>query len=100
MNPLLTSVVTEVAEEFGSRLSFILSSTRGRPQDARARAIAMHVYRLLAPGKPCYTEVGRVFQRDRTTVQHALSRVTGWVQGEHGFEARLDNVMARAQQRR
>lgn len=95
MNPLLTSVATEVAGEFGSKLSAILSTTRGRPEDARSRAIAMHVYQRVAPGRLCYTGVGSVFGRDRTTVRHALTRVDGWVEVEAGFQDRLDEVIGR-----
>lgn len=94
MNPLLTTVATQVAGEFGSRLSSILGSTRGRPEDARARAISMYVYMMAHPGdaRPCYTEIGRQFGRDRTTVRHALSRVVQWRKSEKGFDSRLSAV--------
>ncbi len=93
MNPLLTTVATKVAGEFGSRLSAILSSTRGRPEDARARAIAMYVYRAAEPVCiPCLTELGKTFGRDRTTVRHALNRVEGWKKNEPGFKRRLERV--------
>lgn len=95
MNPLLTSVATEVAVEFGSRLSAILSSTRGSPPDARARAISMYVYRQAATVAPCLTELGRVFDRDRTTVRHALQRVAFWAFSEPGFNERLARVQQR-----
>lgn len=93
MNPLLTTVATRVAVEFGSKLSAILSSTRGRPEDARARAIAMYVYRHAEPiCVPCMTELGKTFSRDRTTVRHALHRVEGWKKAEPGFKKRLERV--------
>lgn len=98
MNPLLTTVATRVAVEFGSKLSAILSSTRGRPEDARARAIAMHVYHQVG-GRPCLTELGRVFGRDRTTVRHALTRVDGFLEAEEGFEDRLMEVVGRVRAR-
>ncbi len=100
MNPLLTSVATEVAAEFDSRLSAILAATRGSPGDARARAISMYVYRQADPkGPPCLTELGRVFDRDRTTVRHALDRVAVWAFTEKDFNDRLARVQNRVQER-
>lgn len=100
MNPLLTTVVTEVTTEFGSRLSIVLGSTRGSAEDARVRAIAMHVYRDLAPEKrPTLTGLGLAFGRDRTTVRHAITRVQSWICNEQDFVIRLmvvkDRVKAR-----
>jgi chromosomal replication initiation ATPase DnaA len=94
VNPLLTTVATKVAGEFGSKLSSILSSTRGRPEDARARAIAMYVYQRAdcVPQMPCLTALGRQFGRDRTTVRHALRRVEAWKKSEPGFRRRLERV--------
>jgi hypothetical protein len=74
VNPLLTTVATEVAGEFGSKLSAILSPSRGHAEDARSRAIAMAAYRAVSPRKLNFTELGKVFDRDRTTVRHALAR--------------------------
>lgn len=93
MNPLLTTVATEVAGEFGSRLSAILAPSRGVAQDARSRAISIHVYQRLAPGS--LTEMGAIFGRDRTTVRHALNRVEGWRRDERGFQKRLEQVLTR-----
>lgn len=93
MNPLLTTVATKVAGEFGSKLSAILAPTRGRPEDARARAIAMYVYKMAEPVcVPCNAELGRVFGRDRTTVRHALNRVVEWKKSEPGFRRMLEGV--------
>ena len=94
MNPLLTTVVTKVAGEFGSKLSCILAPTRGRPEDARARAIAMYVYQRAdsVPAMPCYTALGHQFGRDRTTVRHALQRVEDWKASEPDFARRLERV--------
>jgi chromosomal replication initiation ATPase DnaA len=93
VNPLLTTVATEVAGEFGSRLSSILTPQRGLAEDARSRAIAMAVYRLVAPKKLNLTELGNVFDRDRTTVRHALERVHGFKRGERGFNGRFNKVV-------
>jgi chromosomal replication initiation ATPase DnaA len=96
VNPLLTTVATEVAGEFGSKLSAILGPRRGHAEDARSRAIAMFVYRDVVPGdRPCYTELGRVFGRDRTTVRHAIGRVQSWICNERNFVIRLKAVKER-----
>jgi chromosomal replication initiation ATPase DnaA len=96
---LLTTVATEVAGEFGSKLSAILAPTRGRPEDARSRAIAMHVYSVVAPHQPCcMTRVGDAFGRDRTTVRHAYKRVYDW-QDNEDFEERLKQVIERVKAR-
>lgn len=79
MNPLLTTVATEVAGEFGSKLSAILSPSRGHAVDASSRAIAMAAYRAVSPRKLNFTELGKVFDRDRTTVRHALTRFDGFM---------------------
>ena len=89
-----------MAQEFGSRLSAILSPTRGLAPDARARAIAMAVYQCVSPRTPNLSELGRVFERDRTTVRHALDRVDLW-RGEAGdFEDRFQAVLKRVNARR
>jgi chromosomal replication initiation ATPase DnaA len=93
---LINTVATEVAREFGSRPSSILAPTRGRAEDARARAIAMYVYQRAEPVcAPCLTAVGRAFSRDRTTVRHALQRVDGWRALEPGFADTLGRVQQR-----
>jgi chromosomal replication initiation ATPase DnaA len=99
MNPLLTTVATEVAGEFGSVLSRILSPRRGRPEDARARAITMAVYQRVSPARPNFTDLGELFGRDRTTVRHALARVDGFVKKEALFEERLLEVVGRVRAR-
>lgn len=102
-NPLLTTVATEVAGEFGSRLSAILAPTRGQPADALARAVAMHVYQRVAPaGRRSglnFTEVGRDFGRDRTTVRAALTRVEGLQESVPGFSKRVSRVIRNVRSR-
>lgn len=93
MNPLLTTVATEVAGEFGSKLSAILAPQRGLAEAARSRAIAMAVYCQVAPRKLNLTELGDVFDRDRTTVRHALERVRGFKRAERGFNTRFNKVV-------
>jgi chromosomal replication initiation ATPase DnaA len=97
---LLTTIATEVAGEFGSKLSSILAPTRGKPEDARARAIAMFAYGHLMPDRRpdepmCKTAIGAVFGRDRTTVAHALLRVVGFAANEPDFVERFNSVVMR-----
>jgi chromosomal replication initiation ATPase DnaA len=93
LNPLLTTVATEVAKEFGSRLSAILSPYRGQPDDSRSRHIAIAVYREVAPRKMSLTDLGAVFDRDRTSVRHALERVELWRKKEPRFPSRFNRVV-------
>jgi chromosomal replication initiation ATPase DnaA len=93
VNPLLTTVATEVAGEFGSRLSAILAPQRGLADDARSRAIAIAVYKAVAPKRVSLTDLGQVFDRDRTTVRHALERVEKWRLKEQGFKSRFNRVV-------
>lgn len=99
LNPLLTTIATEVAVEFGSRLSAILAPSRGKPEDARARAITMWLYSSLSPKPLNYTQLGVIFDRDRTTVRHALARVYDWRQTERGMVKRMQDVGRRVQER-
>jgi chromosomal replication initiation ATPase DnaA len=98
MSLLLTSIATEVAGEFGSRLSAILASQRGSAEDARSRAIAIAVYKEVSPVPLTLTDLGRVFERDRTTVRHALERVEGF-RAETGFPKRYKAVVERVKTR-
>lgn len=98
MTSLIQQIAAEVAGEFGSTAPAILAPTRGRPEDARARAIAMFIYARAESGggceEPCMSEVGRAFNRDRTTVRHAYARVYSWM-GNASFARQLSNVEQR-----
>ena len=96
----MNRVVIEVTEEFGSTPCNVLKSTRGSAEDAWVRAIAVRVYRDLAPDdQKTLTALGELFGRDRTTVRHALSRVQPWTQ-TLGFSTRMAEVKQRVQERR
>jgi chromosomal replication initiation ATPase DnaA len=53
----------------------------------------MAVYRLVAPKRLNLTDLGNVFDRDRTTVRHALERVQGFKRVERGFNTRFNKVV-------
>ena len=76
-----------------------LLDLREVPEDARARAIAMYVYMkaedIRVWEKPRWSEVGRAFNRDRTTVRHAFRRVHDWINNERNFALRLSQVQQR-----
>jgi chromosomal replication initiation ATPase DnaA len=63
------------------------SATRGRPQVAFARQVAMYLAHI-ACGLTL-TEVGHVFARDRTTVAHACELVEG-LRDDARFDRALD----------
>ena len=98
MTSLLQDIAQEVSREFGSTPAAILAPTRGKPEEARARAIAMYVYAKSGadvPGKePCLSAVGRAFGRDRTTVRHAHWRVKCWMV-DRAFARKLSLVQQR-----
>lgn len=69
--------VEQIAEAVGMEKGIpahrILSTHRGAPADAWARACAMWLYKNLVPSRT-WSDVGRAFNRDRTTVRHACVR--------------------------
>ena len=60
-----------VAQIFGFNYCDLRRATRGRAHVARARQVGMYLAHV-ACGKSL-TDVGRLFERDRTTVSHACS---------------------------
>ena len=58
-----------VAQVFGVRGGDLRGATRGRAKVARARQVAMYLAHVSC--SMTLTDVGRVFERDRTTVSHA-----------------------------
>ncbi|MGD9783875.1 MAG: helix-turn-helix domain-containing protein [Hyphomicrobiaceae bacterium] len=62
-----------VAQVFGVAGCDLRCATRGRAKVARARQVAMYLAHVSC--SLSLTEVGRLFERDRTTVAHACSVV-------------------------
>jgi len=58
-----------VVPAFAVGRSELWTGTRGGPVTARARQVAMYLAHVR--GGLTYTEIGRLFARDRTTVAHA-----------------------------
>jgi chromosomal replication initiation ATPase DnaA len=70
MRPILEQAISKVFMVTGTDL---WSGTRGRPRVAFARQVAMYLAHV-ACGLTM-TEVGHIFDRDRTTVAHACGLV-------------------------
>lgn len=70
MRPILEQAISKVFMVAGTDL---WSGTRGRPRVAFARQVAMYLAHV-ACGLTL-TEVGQIFDRDRTTVAHACGLV-------------------------
>ena len=68
-------IIQAVCAAAGLQRHLLMSPTRGPMDVARARQVAMYLAWTLSP-KPCYTQVGRSFGRDRTTVRHAVEKVS------------------------
>ena len=70
---LLDHVIEAVTAELGVSRAQLLSPTRSSQRVATARQVAMCVaYR--ADKSSNYSSVGRLFDRDRTTVRHAVHK--------------------------
>ncbi len=67
------SIECGVAHVFGVARTEIGRSTRGRARAALARQAAMYLAHVAL--RMSYTDVGRAFARDRTTVAHACAVV-------------------------
>lgn len=70
----LDSILGLVQREFGHGRGEILAPSRSRKGIAWARQVAMYLAHTVPPGAS-FTEVGRAFGRDRTTVAHACRKV-------------------------
>lgn len=62
-----------VGQVFGVELSDLRGGTRGRAKVAQARQVAMYLAHVVCGMS--LTQVGRIFDRDRTTVAHACGLI-------------------------
>ena len=67
-------IMAAVTAEYGVTRTQLLGSTRGPRQVAWARQVAVHLCHRLQP-QLSWSELGRRFGRDRTTVRHAHALV-------------------------
>lgn len=76
-----------VAPAFEVMCDELWMRTRGAPEAAFARQVAMYLAHVESGLN--YTEVGRLFARDRTTVAHACILVEG-LRDDAGFDRALE----------
>ncbi len=86
---LRDQVIDAVVKEFGSSRARVLNSSRGTKKEAWIRAIAIYAYVCRYPGPVNWTETGRMFGRDRTSVRHAAQRVQRRTETNREFVRRL-----------
>ena len=86
----LKRIVLAVTREFGSDPDSVMASTRRLPVDSRARAVAMSI---CYDRMQSYTDVGKLFERDRTTVRAAVHRVDRLVASGPVFCQALSRVL-------
>ena len=84
------AVLTAAHEEFGVSPKDILSKTRIQ-HIAHARQMAMHAYKALHP-TASLTAIGCDFDRDHTTVLHALEAVKRRADADPELRARLERM--------
>jgi len=77
VRPEAERVLNAVQAEFGVTRAQLLAPTRSSRDVAWARQVAVHLCHLLMP-QESWSELGRLFGRDRTTVRHAHLKVADW----------------------
>lgn len=77
MRPEAERILRAVQAEFGVTRAQLMASTRSSRDVAWARQVAVHLCHLLMP-ELSWSELGRLFGRDRTTVRHAHLKVADW----------------------
>lgn len=82
-----SNIVKEVlAGTTGGDIDDVLSSARGNGNVAFQRAIAMYIsYKETGD----YTATGRLFDRERTTVRHAVERIEKEIGNDKAFARRV-----------
>ena len=83
---ILRFVTLCVARDFGFDQSALLEPTRGAPQVAFARQVAIYLAHVCFGLS--FAAIGRMFRRDRTTVAHAC-RVIEDRRDDRGLDLRL-----------
>tara|TARA_R110000868_G_scaffold25149_12_gene98251 strand:+ start:650 stop:985 length:336 start_codon:yes stop_codon:yes gene_type:complete len=68
----MSAIVDETSRAFGVPIEAMRSSSRSQ-EIAHARQMAMHIAYI--KGKRSYSQIGRFFGRDHTTVIHAIRAV-------------------------
>lgn len=77
MRPEAERILRAVQAEFGVTRAQLMASTRSSRDVAWARQVSVHLCHLVMP-ELSWSELGRLFGRDRTTVRHAHLKVADW----------------------
>ena len=85
-------IVDAAADEFGLPPDQLRARDR-RPEVARARQVVMYLAHELSDESS--TDIGRELKRDRTTVQHAIDRVTAQLPTDNKLRTAVHNVRTR-----
>jgi hypothetical protein len=73
-------------------MPLLLHQSRCRAEVAEARQLAMYLMHVVL--QRTYEEVGRFFQRDRTTVSHACAHIEDLREDQSAFEAEVAEIEA------
>jgi hypothetical protein len=87
VQPLRRIIEASVGQVFGILVEDFDSGTRGRARVALARQIAMYLTHVGC--RQSLTSVGRIFERDRTTVAHACAVIED-MRDDRRFDRVLD----------
>lgn len=90
--PLVRSIQRATAEHFGLGPRDLLSRTQ-LPHIARPRQVAMFLSKRRT--RHSHSNLGRFFERDRTTIRHGCRQVERLIAADPGFAAKVSDLEAR-----
>lgn len=88
----IADIQSVVAVQFGVRMDILLSKQRYR-RIARPRQAAMYLARELTPSS--LTAIGKRFNRDHTTVVHAIRKVKWLLERDIEFAINVEQIRKR-----
>jgi chromosomal replication initiator protein len=88
----VSEILDATAQEFGLQPGELKGKSRRQPI-ARARQVAMYLARDLTEHTP--DQIGTVFNRDRTTVNHAVKQIDAAVNDDQVVRASVNNLRRR-----
>ncbi|HYA44212.1 MAG TPA: helix-turn-helix domain-containing protein, partial [Acidimicrobiales bacterium] len=78
------AILEAVSESFGISIADILGPSRRRPL-VTARQVAMYLFRSLLQDNASFPSIGESFDRDHTTVIHAVEKIAHLMQERTGL---------------
>lgn len=91
-SPMCRVIADATAENYGIPLTDLLSERRSPPMAVEARMVAMYLCRHITPYS--LPRIGRFFDRDHTTVMHAIRTVERRMQ-DSAYRERVEQAKAR-----